>query len=226
MEVFRGPRFIEIHNDAVTPMLDHKHPACIGRPFREIFPEVADRLVPMLEKVMSGDGATWAEDWPSRLDRHGYLEDCYFTFSYSPIRRLPAGDVVGVFAALQETTRQVLGTRRLRFLHELASATAGQNSQQDVFARGVEILGRFTADIPWCLVVHRRAEPRRTIAVTASAGITVAPGSTGPPSVLEAGDATAEPEDMISAGRPWTVSRLPARLALRQSSDAPPSTTR
>ncbi|SQD95562.1 MULTISPECIES: sensor domain-containing diguanylate cyclase [unclassified Parafrankia] len=219
LEILWGPDLVEIHNDAVIPMLGRKHPGCIGQPFRDVFPEAADRLVPMLEQVMSGGEATWEEDWPSRLNRHGYLEDCYFTFSYSPIRRLPAGGVAGVFAALQETTRQVLGTRRLRCLHELVSATAGRPSQAEVFTQGIEVLGRFTSDIPYCLVVLEEAQTRK-LAVTASAGIA---GATGTPYTLDPGDASGLGDSMV-AGRTQIVARLLARLALRQSTETPPST--
>ncbi len=221
LEIFWGPDLIEIHNDAVIPMLGRKHPGCIGKPFLDIFPEAADRLLPMLDKVMSDSGATWAQDWPSRLDRHGYLEDCYFTFSYGPIRRFPAGDVVGVFAALQETTQQVLGTRRLRCLHELASATAGRPTQAEVFVHGIEVLGRFTSDIPYCLIVLNGAQTPRTLTVAASAGIAAAAEA---PTVLEDGAATAELEDSMTAGRTMIVDRLLTRLGLRQSADVPPST--
>ena len=63
--------------------------------------------------------ATWSENLLLELERNGYPEECYFTFSYSPIRD-ESGGVGGVFTPVQETTSQVIGERRLRTLRDLA----------------------------------------------------------------------------------------------------------
>ncbi|WP_235498055.1 sensor domain-containing diguanylate cyclase [Frankia sp. R43] len=228
LEILWGPDLIEIHNDAVVPMIGRKHPGCIGRPFREIFPEAADRLLPMLEQVMSGGGATWAKNWPSKLHRYGYLEDCYFTFSYSPIRRLPDGDVEGVLATLQETTDQVLATRRLECLHKLAGATSGlyTYTREKVFTRAVDVLSRFTSDIPYCLVVLGAPGSRPALGVTASTGVAALPGT---PCTLGSGAGPqTEPsalQDSIAAVRPQIVDGLLRCLALTQVGDEPPPST-
>ena len=62
------------------------------------------------------------------LERNGYPEECYFTFSYSPIRD-ESGGVGGVFTPVQETTSQVIGERRLRTLRDLAEGARAANAQ-------------------------------------------------------------------------------------------------
>ncbi|MEO6445549.1 MAG: hypothetical protein ABIP66_10380 [Gemmatimonadaceae bacterium] len=57
------------------------------------------------------------------LDRHGFAEECYFLFSYSPIR-LESGEVGGVLVTVNETTQRILGERRLKTTQALAARNA------------------------------------------------------------------------------------------------------
>jgi hypothetical protein len=47
------------------------------------------------------------------MNRRGYDEQTWFTFSYSPVRD-ERGKVAGMFCAVSETTRRVLAERALR----------------------------------------------------------------------------------------------------------------
>ena len=85
----------------------------MGMPLRDIWPEIWDQIGPMLHGVVESAQATWHEDQPLLLERDGFLEEAYFTYSFSPIRG-DAGEVAGVFTAVHETSKRVLGTRRLR----------------------------------------------------------------------------------------------------------------
>src|ERR671910_3002215 len=96
MCVFWGPELVAIYNDAYVPMLGVKHPAALGTPLREIWPEIWDQIGPMLDAVMTTAQATWHEDQPLLLERRGFLEEGYFTYSFSPVRD-EAGEVAGVF---------------------------------------------------------------------------------------------------------------------------------
>ena len=82
----------------------------------------------MLEGVRSRGEATWSDDQMLPLHRLGFTEECYFTFTYSPIRD-DAGAVEGVFCAVMETTERVLAARRLATLRALAAnAPEGHNA--------------------------------------------------------------------------------------------------
>ncbi|HSU82728.1 MAG TPA: PAS domain-containing protein, partial [Thermoanaerobaculia bacterium] len=118
--VWWGLELVMLYNDAYRPMLGAtKHPRAMGRPGREVWPEVWPIIGPMLEGVLARGEATWSDDQLLLLDRNGFLEECYFTFSYSPIRD-ESGGVGGVFCAVTETTGRVLGERRLQTLRALA----------------------------------------------------------------------------------------------------------
>ena len=112
----RQPMFIAwgadrtlLYNDTYAPMLGERHPAALGRPFRDVFSDVWTHVEPMVERALAGE-ATWSENMPFEIDRRGYAEKASFTFSYSPLRD-DADRIVGMFCACTETTAQVLAER-------------------------------------------------------------------------------------------------------------------
>ncbi len=152
-----GPELVMIYNDAYRPMLGQsKHPRALGAPGREVWGEIWDVIGPMLDQVMAGGGATWSDDQLLVLDRNGYPEECYFTFSYSPIAD-EAGGVGGVFCAVTETTERVVGERRLATLAEMA-ALMGAPSRADVVRTAAAIMGTNTADHPVVVVLDAPPE--------------------------------------------------------------------
>lgn len=82
-----GPQMLMLYNDAYAAILGAKHPAAFGSPGRKVWPEIWDVIGPMLEGVMNEGRATWSDDLELVLHRKGYLEETYFTFSYSSTLR-------------------------------------------------------------------------------------------------------------------------------------------
>lgn len=99
-----------IYNDAYAPILGTKHPAALGAPFERIWSEIWQDVGPLAKRALSGE-ASWLEDLPLRMNRHGYDEDTWFTFSYSPARD-DSGIITGVFCACTETTEKVQAVRK------------------------------------------------------------------------------------------------------------------
>ncbi|MBU8537802.1 sensor histidine kinase [Falsiroseomonas tokyonensis] len=107
-----GEELIFLYNAAYAPMLGNRHPEALGRPFRLIWSEVWDELLPMVQRALAGE-STWGENLHLVLTRHGYPEDSWYTFSYSPAHD-DQGRIAGLFCTCIETTRQVLAERALR----------------------------------------------------------------------------------------------------------------
>ena len=128
MVLWWGPEFILLYNDAWRPILGAaKHPQGLGRPGIEVWREIWDIIGEQLGGVLKRGEATWSEDLLLAVDRYGYLEEAYFTYSYSPIKSAD-GRVGGVFTAVSETTERVLSERRMQILRELAARTAESKS--------------------------------------------------------------------------------------------------
>src|ERR1700712_673178 len=85
MFVASGPELGFLYNDAYRDILGDKHPTSLGRRFHDVWSEIWTDISPLIDKAMSGE-ATWAENLPLTMNRHGYDEQTYFTFSYSPLR--------------------------------------------------------------------------------------------------------------------------------------------
>jgi PAS domain S-box-containing protein len=105
MFVAAGSECAILYNDAYAEILGLRHPAALGRPFRDVFSDVWTHVEPLVERALAGE-ATWSENMPFVLDRRGYPEAASFTFSYSPLRD-DADRVIGLFCACAETTAQI-----------------------------------------------------------------------------------------------------------------------
>src|SRR6185369_13958550 len=101
-----------LYNDAYAEILGAKHPAALGRRFSDIWSEIWSDISPLIEAAMAGQ-AIYREDLPLLMNRKGYDEQTWFTFSYSPLRD-ESGQLAGMFCAVCETTQRVLAERALR----------------------------------------------------------------------------------------------------------------
>jgi PAS domain S-box-containing protein len=101
-----------LYNDAYAEILGAKHPGALGRPFQEIWAEIWSDIKPLIDAALNGE-ATYSENLPLVMNRKGYDEQTWFTFSYSPVHG-DDGRVTGMFCAVAETTRQVVAESRLR----------------------------------------------------------------------------------------------------------------
>jgi signal transduction histidine kinase/ActR/RegA family two-component response regulator len=104
-----GPELGFLYNDPYAEILGDKHPAALGRRFQSIWAEIWNDILPSIEQAMAGH-AVYHHDLPLTMNRKGYDEQTWFTFSYSPVRD-ESGDVAGMFCAVTETTEQVLAER-------------------------------------------------------------------------------------------------------------------
>ena len=151
MLIVWGPDRVQFYNDAFRPILGStKHPAALGQSAQECWAEIWDSIGPMFERVFQGE-EIGARDAPFVLDRNGYAEETYFDFSYSPIRD-ERGGISGVFVTCMETTKRVLGERRMATLRELAARTAQPERPEDACRLAAEVLGENAADVPFALL--------------------------------------------------------------------------
>jgi len=100
-----------IFNDGFGVILGDKKDA-LGRSFADVWSEVWDAIGPMVERAYAGQ-ATYIEDFALQIDRHGFLEEAFFTFCYSPLRD-ETGAVVGMIDTVIETTGKVVATRHMQ----------------------------------------------------------------------------------------------------------------
>ena len=148
--IFWGPEHVQFYNDAYRPILGiKKHPAAMGQRGADCWPEIWDIILPMLEAVHRGE-STAVEDGLLVIDRNGYLEEGYYTYTYSPIAD-ESGTVGGVFCVVYDTTARVIGERRLRTLRDLATRTITRDSEEACRSAAATLAGN-PNDVPFAAV--------------------------------------------------------------------------
>ncbi|HEV7211009.1 MAG TPA: SpoIIE family protein phosphatase [Blastococcus sp.] len=146
-----GPDLTFFYNDAYRrDTLQAKHPWALGRPAREVWAEIWQDIGPRIQSVLDTGIATWDEDLLLFLERSGYPEETYHTFSYSPLGG-EDGRTEGMLCVVAETTERVVGERRMAHLRDLAAAIATTRTEADVLAAVAEQLGANQADVPFSI---------------------------------------------------------------------------
>jgi hypothetical protein len=152
MFIWWGRELTNIYNDAYMPMLGARHPQALGRSAPNVWADVWPVFGPQAEVVMRECRATCNESILLVMERHGYTEEAYFTFSYSPAPD-DAGGVGGVFCAVTENTARVLDERRLKTLRDLGerSLTEAKTVEQACRATAVTLADNLH-DFPFALI--------------------------------------------------------------------------
>ena len=149
--IYWGPEVVLLYNDAWSPILGEKHPWALGRAAREVWPEIWTAIGPLFDRVFSTGEGVWQEDELLPMHRHGYTEECYFNFTFSPILD-ERGGVGGVFNAVIETTYRVIGERRTLLLRAIAEQAAGAQTESDACVLAARALAGASADVPFALI--------------------------------------------------------------------------
>ncbi|HUR94839.1 MAG TPA: ATP-binding protein [Gemmatimonadales bacterium] len=164
MAIWWGAEAVQLYNDGYVPVLGAKHPHSLGQSGMECWAEIWDVVGPLYSQVMKHGRSTWSDDLLLMMDRHGYLEETYFTFSYSPIRD-ESGGVGGLLITCAETTERVVGERRLRTLRDLGSRSSEARTVRGACELAAATLAENPLDVPRAAIYL--LEPDGTVAVRA-----------------------------------------------------------
>jgi PAS domain S-box-containing protein len=150
-----------LYNDAYIQVLSlAKHPWALGRPAAEVWAEIWDICGPLADKVFEQGEASFVDDVRLFMNRGGFLEETYYSFSYSPIRD-EAGEVAGLFCPSTEVTAKVVHARRLRTLSELSASALMQKTTESACASAIATLAKNPDDIPFAILYLIDGEKKR-----------------------------------------------------------------
>lgn len=151
MAIYWGKDSWLLYNDAWRPIVGGKHPWALGKPARNVWPELWPTIQHYYRSVLTTGEANWRSDELLPMQRFGYTEECYFDYSLNPIRGKD-GQVEGILNIVQETTYRVLNDRRTRLLRELASLSGSAQHEDDACALALQSLATDPADLPFALL--------------------------------------------------------------------------
>jgi signal transduction histidine kinase/DNA-binding response OmpR family regulator len=179
-----GPELTFLCNDAYRrDTLGRKYPWALGRPAREVWAEIWPEIGPRITGVIESGEATWDESLLLILERSGFPEETYHTFSYSP---LPDDDgrVAGMLCVVSEETKRMIGERRMATLSELGSVSSGVREEPEFLAAAATALAGNPHSLPFTIVYLFETDGGARLA--ASTGIEA--GHPGAPAHLGADD--------------------------------------
>jgi PAS domain S-box-containing protein len=164
--IYWGKELCLLYNDAWSPIPGNKHPWALGRPAKEVWPEIWNDIEPQFAKAFSGEPGG-SKDALLPMQRHGYTEECYFDFTFTPVYG-EEGNVDGIFNAVIETTYQLINERRSALLQKLSRKIIGAISAEDVFQKVTSLLKINSADIPFCFIYTLSGERKPQLAAGTS----------------------------------------------------------
>ncbi len=146
-----GRDLIYLYNDAYKSIIGGKHPWALGRPTSVVWREIWGDIGPMLATAMTGDEGTYVEGQLLVMERNGYPEETYYTFSYSPVPD-DDGSPGGIICANSDDTQRIIGERQLTLLRDLAAGTADARTLPEVCERSAQALATNPRDMPFALL--------------------------------------------------------------------------
>ncbi|MEO7578165.1 MAG: two-component system sensor histidine kinase/response regulator, partial [Massilia sp.] len=163
-----GPHATFLYNDAYISVLGQtKHPWALGRPAAEVWAEIWDICGPLAAVVFEQGDATLTDDVRLFMNRGDFLEETYFSFSYSPIRD-ESGNVAGLFCPNLDVTAKHLNARRLRTLSDLATRSLTAKTVDAACTSAIAILADNPDDVPFALLYLGTADGRHARLVSAA----------------------------------------------------------
>ncbi len=177
-----GPDLTFFCNDAYRHQtLADKYPWALGRPASEVWAEIWPDIGPRIETVMRTGTATWDEALLLFLERSGYREESYHTFSYSPLSD-DDGVIVGMLCVVSEETERVIGERRLATLRDLGSDPTAVRTEAEVVDAACRHLANASQLVPFTLIYRYEEDGTARLAGTAGldADHPAAPATIGP----------------------------------------------
>lgn len=179
MYVLWGPQLTLLYNDGYRSTLGIKHPHALGKSGADVWAEAWGTLGPMVEHTMSTGESAGTKDLQLFVQRGAGLEECYFTFCYSPVRD-DSSKVEGVFCTCSETTQQVIGRRRLQTLRSLDGITTPIKTVSEACRIAVDTLSNNPHDVPFALLYLLEGDLARLANATG-----IAPDTAASPLIID-----------------------------------------
>ncbi len=203
-----GPELTFLCNDAYLPTLGVKRDWALGSRSDRVWAEIWPDIGPRIQRVLKSGVATWDEGLRLLLERSGYAEETYHTFSYSPLAN-DAGDTSGMLCVVTEESDRLIGERRLRALRDLATRTSSARTEADVIAAVQDVARAEPLDLPFAFT-YLLDDAGQTLHRPASAGTEPRPGL---PERLNLNDPAWPLRAVVTDRTPALLEALPTQTA-------------
>jgi PAS domain S-box-containing protein len=193
MFVWWGKELINLYNDPYKAIVGGKHPEALGMPASEVWREIWDQAGPRAESALRKNEGTYDESLLLIMERNGYPEETYYTFSYSPIPDDQEG-IGGIICANTDDTQRIVAERQLALLRELAASPAEARTFDEACSLSAHCLETNPYDLPFALIYLVESD-KRCATLCGSCG-------------LERGHAAAPEEVALDADSVWPFAEV------------------
>ena len=128
-----GPQLLKFYNDAYIDIVRGKHPHALGEPASVVWKDIWKEIEPMLSRAMERDEGTYVESRLLIMERSGFPEETYYTFSYTPVLG-DDGRPAGMICYNTADTERIIGERALKTMQQLDSL-GEKKREEEVFAQ-------------------------------------------------------------------------------------------
>lgn len=143
-----GKELIKLYNDPYQAIVGGKHPWALGKPASVVWADIWGDIEPMLEKVMFRNEGTYVEKQLLIMERNGYPEETYYTFSYTPVAG-DEGTTEGMICFNTDDTERVVSERQLATLTLLSKSLSDARTSQEVFQNTIRAIEKNQYDFPF-----------------------------------------------------------------------------
>lgn len=148
-----GNELVYFYNDAFIPLAGaSRHPSALGLPvpvaWKEIWNEI---LLPRFNHTLTTGEPTGEADLLFPLERSGYLEETYITFSFAALRD-DRDQPNGIFCTAIENTARVIAERQINCLRALAARSSFAETPEAACQSAVATLQGNPRDLPFALL--------------------------------------------------------------------------
>lgn len=156
--MYWGPELTVMYNEAYLDLAGEKHPQLMGQTYREAWAEIYDELEPHLQNALENGQATMKQEDRLFVNRHGFLEETYFSWSLIPLVGND-GSVVGIYNPAFENTKRRVGERRMLTLREINERTASARDVKRFWGQVKLALQYNEWDVPFAMIYSVTDEP-------------------------------------------------------------------
>lgn len=128
-----------------------KHPTLMGTGFSGPFAELWDSLGPVFAECARTGISVRRENQFLSIDRNGYLEETFYSWSFTPLYG-GTSTILGFYNAPFETTGYCIGTRRMETLRRLGEATSLARTTKSFYKGVLDGLEDNHFDVPFALL--------------------------------------------------------------------------
>ncbi|MGB8192693.1 MAG: ATP-binding protein, partial [Chitinophagaceae bacterium] len=145
-----GRQLIKFYNDPYKAIVGGKHPWALGTPASMVWKDIWRDIEHMLKQVMEKGEGTYVESQLLIMERNGYPEETYYTFSYTPIPG-DEGEIAGMFCANTDDTDRIISERQLLTLTRLGKNITDSQTSEEIIKKTIATLEENKYDFPFAL---------------------------------------------------------------------------